>query len=270
MDNNTLASVGFVAFVVVFAVIGGLVAKSRNANPVLGTIAGALAGPIGVWFAMKLPPRSGEKWRRAPAEVLEREEGPWVIDDDVAEKLGLPKQRLSADGAVAGPTGAVTGGVAGAAAPPGALPGAMQPAAPDAGWHGAVAPSTVGSPGHAVDPVAPAAPAVPAAPPMGFGGAAAVPSAPSFNPVGGGPLGGGPLGPAPRPAPVPPAPMPPAPVAPAQPAPVAPVAPAQPAGPPPGWAADPAARYASRWWDGSAWTEHVRDAAGNAAIDPPV
>jgi hypothetical protein len=52
--------------------------------------------------------------------------------------------------------------------------------------------------------------------------------------------------------------------APAQPAP-AQVAPAVPAG----WYADPAGRFELRYWDGSAWTEHV-SRAGQQFTDPPV
>lgn len=37
--------------------------------------------------------------------------------------------------------------------------------------------------------------------------------------------------------------------------------------PPPGWYADPGGRDGSRWWDGSAWTDHVRAARPND--DPP-
>ena len=38
---------------------------------------------------------------------------------------------------------------------------------------------------------------------------------------------------------------------------------------PPGWYADPANRYELRYWDGSAWTEHV-SRAGQQYTDPPV
>lgn len=38
---------------------------------------------------------------------------------------------------------------------------------------------------------------------------------------------------------------------------------------PPGWYADPAGRYELRYWDGSAWTEHV-SRAGQQYTDPPV
>lgn len=37
--------------------------------------------------------------------------------------------------------------------------------------------------------------------------------------------------------------------------------------PPPGWYADPAGTAGSRWWDGAAWTEHVRSAP--PGDDPP-
>ena len=40
-----------------------------------------------------------------------------------------------------------------------------------------------------------------------------------------------------------------------------------PAPPPPGWYADPAHQHGSRWWDGSRWTDHVRDLLPND--DPP-
>ena len=45
----------------------------------------------------------------------------------------------------------------------------------------------------------------------------------------------------------------------------------QPATPsvPAGWYADPAGRYELRYWDGSAWTEHV-SRAGQQYTDPPV
>ena len=49
-----------------------------------------------------------------------------------------------------------------------------------------------------------------------------------------------------------------------QPAPAA-AAPAVPAG----WYADPAGRFELRYWDGSAWTEHV-SRAGQQFTDPPV
>ena len=45
----------------------------------------------------------------------------------------------------------------------------------------------------------------------------------------------------------------------------APATPAVPAG----WYADPALRYELRYWDGSAWTEHV-SRAGQQYTDPPV
>jgi hypothetical protein len=47
--------------------------------------------------------------------------------------------------------------------------------------------------------------------------------------------------------------------------------PAQPAQPsvPAGWYHDPAGRYELRYWDGSAWTEHV-SRAGQQYTDPPV
>jgi hypothetical protein len=38
---------------------------------------------------------------------------------------------------------------------------------------------------------------------------------------------------------------------------------------PPGWYADPAGRYELRYWDGTAWTEHV-SRAGQQYTDPPV
>jgi hypothetical protein len=38
---------------------------------------------------------------------------------------------------------------------------------------------------------------------------------------------------------------------------------------PPGWYTDPAGRYELRYWDGSAWTEHV-SRAGQQYRDPPV
>ena len=38
---------------------------------------------------------------------------------------------------------------------------------------------------------------------------------------------------------------------------------------PAGWYADPAARFELRYWDGSAWTEHV-SRAGQQYTDPPV
>ncbi|HEX6659403.1 MAG TPA: DUF2510 domain-containing protein, partial [Ilumatobacter sp.] len=38
---------------------------------------------------------------------------------------------------------------------------------------------------------------------------------------------------------------------------------------PAGWYADPALRYELRYWDGSAWTEHV-SRAGQQYTDPPV
>jgi Protein of unknown function (DUF2510) len=51
----------------------------------------------------------------------------------------------------------------------------------------------------------------------------------------------------------------------AAPAAAAPVTPSVPAG----WYADPANRYELRYWDGSAWTEHV-SRAGQQYTDPPV
>jgi hypothetical protein len=36
----------------------------------------------------------------------------------------------------------------------------------------------------------------------------------------------------------------------------------------PGWYPDALGRYAQRYYDGNAWTEHVADAAGNRGIDP--
>jgi len=38
---------------------------------------------------------------------------------------------------------------------------------------------------------------------------------------------------------------------------------------PSGWYADPAGRYELRYWDGSAWSEHV-SRAGQQFTDPPV
>jgi hypothetical protein len=38
---------------------------------------------------------------------------------------------------------------------------------------------------------------------------------------------------------------------------------------PAGWYADPSGRYELRYWDGSAWTEHV-SRAGQQFTDPPV
>ena len=35
-----------------------------------------------------------------------------------------------------------------------------------------------------------------------------------------------------------------------------------------GWYSDPTARHELRYWNGTAWTEHVSD-AGVAAVDPP-
>ncbi len=51
----------------------------------------------------------------------------------------------------------------------------------------------------------------------------------------------------------------------------APTQPAQPATPsvPAGWYHDPAGRYELRYWDGSAWTEHV-SRNGQQYTDPPV
>ncbi len=51
----------------------------------------------------------------------------------------------------------------------------------------------------------------------------------------------------------------------------APTSPAQPATPsvPAGWYPDPAGRFELRYWDGSAWTEHV-SRAGQQYTDPPV
>jgi hypothetical protein len=40
-------------------------------------------------------------------------------------------------------------------------------------------------------------------------------------------------------------------------------------GVPAGWYADPSGRYELRYWDGSAWTEHV-SRAGQQFTDPPV
>lgn len=39
--------------------------------------------------------------------------------------------------------------------------------------------------------------------------------------------------------------------------------------PPPGWYDDPAGTHGSRWWDGRAWTDHVRHAAPNDDPPPP-
>ena len=59
--------------------------------------------------------------------------------------------------------------------------------------------------------------------------------------------------------------------APAAAAAAAPTAPAQPATPsvPAGWYHDPAGRFELRYWDGSAWTDHV-SRAGQQYTDPPV
>ena len=38
---------------------------------------------------------------------------------------------------------------------------------------------------------------------------------------------------------------------------------------PAGWYADPSGRFELRYWDGSAWTEHV-SRAGQQYTDPPV
>ncbi|HUQ62195.1 MAG TPA: DUF2510 domain-containing protein [Acidimicrobiales bacterium] len=53
----------------------------------------------------------------------------------------------------------------------------------------------------------------------------------------------------------------------------APPPPSQPApqvaaGAPPGWHADPGGRHELRYWDGTAWTEHVSD-RGTTGVDPP-
>jgi hypothetical protein len=58
---------------------------------------------------------------------------------------------------------------------------------------------------------------------------------------------------------------------PATPAATAPTSPATPATPavPAGWYHDPAGRYELRYWDGSAWTEHV-SRNGQQYTDPPV
>lgn len=37
---------------------------------------------------------------------------------------------------------------------------------------------------------------------------------------------------------------------------------------PPGWHPDPAARFHHRWWNGTAWTEHVLSPAGDQLADP--
>jgi hypothetical protein len=58
------------------------------------------------------------------------------------------------------------------------------------------------------------------------------------------------------------APFPPA----APPAPSAPV-PAAPSAPPAGWHPDPSRRHEQRYWNGSAWTEHV-SSRGVSGIDP--
>lgn len=51
----------------------------------------------------------------------------------------------------------------------------------------------------------------------------------------------------------------------------APTTPAAPTSPsvPAGWYTDPAGRYELRYWDGSAWTEHV-SRSGQQFTDPPV
>jgi Protein of unknown function (DUF2510) len=56
--------------------------------------------------------------------------------------------------------------------------------------------------------------------------------------------------------------------APTQAVPTAPAAPTTPAVPA-GWYTDPAGRFELRYWDGSAWTEHV-SRAGQQYTDPPV
>lgn len=38
---------------------------------------------------------------------------------------------------------------------------------------------------------------------------------------------------------------------------------------PAGWQPDPYGRYAQRYWDGAAWTEHVTDASGTQSTDAP-
>ena len=46
---------------------------------------------------------------------------------------------------------------------------------------------------------------------------------------------------------------------------------APPAGTGEGWLPDPSGRYPDRWWDGSTWTQWVRDAPGGTrSEDPPV
>jgi hypothetical protein len=52
---------------------------------------------------------------------------------------------------------------------------------------------------------------------------------------------------------------------------VAPTSPPQPTTPsvPAGWYSDPAGRFELRYWDGTAWTEHV-SRAGQQYTDPPV
>lgn len=39
-------------------------------------------------------------------------------------------------------------------------------------------------------------------------------------------------------------------------------------GPSAGWYPDPQGRFTHRYWDGSRWTEHVSDAAGQRSTDP--
>ena len=41
-----------------------------------------------------------------------------------------------------------------------------------------------------------------------------------------------------------------------------------PRGPAAGWFPDPLQRFAQRYWDGSAWSEHVADAASRQTTDP--
>jgi hypothetical protein len=51
--------------------------------------------------------------------------------------------------------------------------------------------------------------------------------------------------------------------------PVAEAAPAVESAVPAGWYADPSGRFELRYWDGTAWTEHV-SRAGQQFTDPPV
>lgn len=45
--------------------------------------------------------------------------------------------------------------------------------------------------------------------------------------------------------------------------------PADPPGPPPGWYPDPSGVAGSRWWDGTAWADHTRDAGPGDDPPPP-